>query len=86
MATIASLLRERVSLQVNSVDRIFLAGYVPKLQSECRICDCLCKPVVRRSPSCGLGRPEPQDRRRERRGLPALPSCMERSSGFCPPA
>src|SRR5450432_4016287 len=34
MATIASLLRERVSLQVNSVDRIFLAGYVPKLQSD----------------------------------------------------
>jgi hypothetical protein len=34
MATIASLLRERVSLQVNSVDRIFLAGYIPKLQSE----------------------------------------------------
>jgi hypothetical protein len=34
MATIASLLRERVTLRVNSVDRIFLAGYVPKLQSE----------------------------------------------------
>jgi hypothetical protein len=34
MATVASLLRERVSLQVNSVDRIFLAGYIPKLQSE----------------------------------------------------
>src|ERR671922_1634222 len=34
MATISSLLRERVTLQVNSVDRIFLAGYVPKLQSE----------------------------------------------------
>ncbi len=34
MATIASLLEERVTLQVNSVDRIFLAGYVPKLQSE----------------------------------------------------
>ena len=34
MATIASLLRERVSLQVNCVDRIFLAGYIPKLQSE----------------------------------------------------
>ena len=34
MATVASLLRDRVSLQVNSVDRIFLAGYVPKLQSE----------------------------------------------------
>jgi len=25
---------ERVTLQVNSVDRIFLAGYLPKLQSE----------------------------------------------------
>jgi hypothetical protein len=34
MATIASVLGERVSLRVNSVDRIFLAGYVPKLQSE----------------------------------------------------
>jgi len=34
MATIASLLRERVTLQVNSVDRIFLAGYTAKLQSE----------------------------------------------------
>lgn len=34
MATIASLLRERVTLQVNSVDRIFLAGYIPKLRSE----------------------------------------------------
>jgi hypothetical protein len=34
MATITSLLRERVTLQVNSVDRIFLAGYIPKLQSE----------------------------------------------------
>ncbi len=34
MATIASLLREPATLQVNSVDRVFLAGYVPKLQSE----------------------------------------------------
>ena len=34
MATIASLLRDRVTLQVRSVDRIFLAGYVPELQSE----------------------------------------------------
>jgi hypothetical protein len=34
MATISSLLRERATLQVNSVDRIFLAGYIPKLQSE----------------------------------------------------
>jgi hypothetical protein len=34
MATIESLLSDRVSLQVRSVDRIFLAGYIPKLQSE----------------------------------------------------
>ena len=34
MATIASLLRERVTLEVDSVDRIFLAGYLPRLQSE----------------------------------------------------
>ena len=34
MATIASLLAEHVSLQVRSVDRIFLAGYVPRLQCE----------------------------------------------------
>jgi hypothetical protein len=34
MATTSSLMREPTTLQVNSVDRIFLAGYVPKLQSE----------------------------------------------------
>ena len=34
MATIASLLADRVTLEVRSVDRIFVAGYVPKLQSE----------------------------------------------------
>jgi hypothetical protein len=34
MATIASLLAEHVTLAVRSVDRIFVAGYVPRLQSE----------------------------------------------------
>src|SRR5215218_4348616 len=34
MATIASLLAEHVTLDVRSVDRIFVAGYVPRLQSE----------------------------------------------------
>jgi hypothetical protein len=34
MATIASLLAEHVTLEVRSVDRIFVAGYVPRLQSE----------------------------------------------------
>jgi len=34
MATIASVLGERVTLEVHSVDRVFVAGYVPKLQCE----------------------------------------------------
>jgi hypothetical protein len=34
MATIASLMAEHVSLEVRSVDRVFVAGYVPRLQSE----------------------------------------------------
>ena len=34
MATISSLLADHVSLQVRSVDRILLAGYVPALQCE----------------------------------------------------
>ena len=34
MATIASVLRERVTLAVRSVDRIFVAGFVPRLQCE----------------------------------------------------
>ena len=34
MATISSLLADHVSLEVRSVDRLFLQGYVPRLQSE----------------------------------------------------
>jgi hypothetical protein len=34
VATIRSLLRDRVSLQVRSVDRLFLQAYVPRLMSE----------------------------------------------------
>ena len=34
MATIRSLLRDRVTLRVRSVDRIFLQAYVPRLMSE----------------------------------------------------
>jgi hypothetical protein len=34
MATIVSLLRDHVTLRLRSVDRIFLAAYVPKLQCE----------------------------------------------------
>lgn len=34
MATISSLLRDHVTLQVRSVDRLFLQAYVPKLMSQ----------------------------------------------------
>ena len=34
MATIRSLLRDHVTLQVRSVDRIYLQAYVPKLMSD----------------------------------------------------
>lgn len=34
MATIRSLLRDRVTLQLRAVDRVFLQAYVPKLMSE----------------------------------------------------
>lgn len=34
MATIASLLRDRVTLQLRSVDRLFVQAYVPRLMSE----------------------------------------------------
>ena len=34
MFTISSLLSEHVTLQVRSVDRIFLAGYVPRLKCD----------------------------------------------------
>ena len=41
MATIRSLLRDRVTLQVRSVDRLFLQAYVPKLQSVGWVCQFL---------------------------------------------
>ena len=37
MATIASLLSERVSLRVRSVDRIFLHGFVPRLRTKFQV-------------------------------------------------
>jgi hypothetical protein len=38
VATITSLLRDCVTLQVRSVDRIYLQGYVPRLQSAGMVC------------------------------------------------
>jgi hypothetical protein len=34
VATIASLLRDRVTLRVRSVDRLFLQAYVPRLMTS----------------------------------------------------
>ena len=34
MATISSLLADHVTLEVRSVDRLFLQGYVPRLMTE----------------------------------------------------
>lgn len=41
MADYATLLRDRVTLTVRCVDRIFLQGYVPKLQSVGWVCQFL---------------------------------------------
>jgi hypothetical protein len=38
MADYATLLRDRVTLQYRSIDRIFLQAYVPKLQSVGQVC------------------------------------------------
>ena len=38
MANYATLLRDHVTLQYRSIDRIFLQAYVPKLQSVGQVC------------------------------------------------
>lgn len=41
MGAVASLLAERVTFRVTSVDRIFLAGYIPGMQYEGGVVRCL---------------------------------------------
>ena len=43
MADYATLLRDHVTIPCRSIDRIFLQGYVPKLQSVGMVCNFLCK-------------------------------------------
>ena len=38
MADYASILREHVTLECRSIDRIFLQAYVPKLQTVGQVC------------------------------------------------
>jgi hypothetical protein len=78
MATIVVLLGDHGTLGVRSVDRVFLAGYVPELQSEgmvvrfalARLCD----------PIAGRARGRSAKRTLELRQRPRVPA--PRDSGF----
>ena len=48
----ATLLRNHVSLECRSIDRIFLQAYVPKLQSVGWVCRFLCWQRKFKIPSC----------------------------------
>ena len=39
---IADIIRHHVSLEVRCIDRLYLNGYVPKLQSTGQLCAFLC--------------------------------------------
>jgi hypothetical protein len=45
---VATILRDHVSLSTACIDRLYLNGYVPKLQSTSQLCAFLCDPA----PSC----------------------------------
>lgn len=55
MGPVARLLAERVTLRVTSVDRVFLAGYVPQLQSEGQVVRFLLNRGYRIPSPAGLG-------------------------------
>jgi hypothetical protein len=55
MGPVASLLAERVTLRVSSVDRVFLAGYVPQLQTEGQVVRFLLNRGYRIPSPAGLG-------------------------------
>ena len=59
MATISSLLADHVSLEVRSVDRLFLQGYVPRLMTEGQVIRFLLDrgfPIRRSRPPGKIGR------------------------------
>ncbi len=55
MGSVVSLLAERVTLRVASIDRVFLAGYVPQLQSEGQVVRFLLNRGYRIPSPAGLG-------------------------------
>ena len=54
MSTIAELLRQQVTLDVESLDRIYLNGYVPNLQVPGQLVNFLCKHLGNTIPSPAL--------------------------------
>lgn len=63
MAMISSLLRDHVTLQVRSVDRTFLAGYVPRLACDVGLVRFLLDRVGGNIPSPAIQRAERDGRR-----------------------
>lgn len=55
--SVATILREHVSLSTSSIDRLYLNGYVPKLQSTGQLCVFLCDHLGNRIASPAAFRP-----------------------------
>jgi hypothetical protein len=55
--SVATILRDHVSLSTSSIDRLYLNGYVPKLQSSGQLCAFLCDHLGNRIASPAAFRP-----------------------------
>jgi hypothetical protein len=73
VATISSLLADHVMLQVRSVDRLFLQGYVPRLQTQAQ--------VIRFLLDRGFPIPSPASTDAGRRSLNVPAACADRGGG-----
>jgi hypothetical protein len=55
--SVATILRDHVSLSTSCIDRLYLNGYVPRLQSSGQVCAFLCDHLGHRIPSPAAIRP-----------------------------
>jgi hypothetical protein len=55
--SVATILRNHVSLSTSCIDRLYLNGYVPKLQSSGQLCALLCEHLGHQIPSPAAFRP-----------------------------
>lgn len=55
--SVATILRDHVSLSTSCIDRLYLNGYVPRLQSSGQVCAFLCDHLGNRIPSPAAIRP-----------------------------